>query len=300
MPPRCRRLPVGPPDRPRLTALTIDVEDYFHTTAMEAPCPPAAWDAMPARVEANTRRVLDLLDETGVRATFFVLGWVASRWPGLVAEIHRRGHEVGCHGFAHRRAPELGPVAFRADVQRARALLEDITGRGVDGFRAASFSIVRDSMWALDVLVELGFAYDASIFPVRHDLYGMPEFGRAPVWLRRPAGAILEIPASTVCLFGRNWPVAGGGYFRLFPYVLTRAALRRLDRRDGLAGMVYLHPWEFDPDQPRLAAGWRSRLRQYANLHATVPRLRRLLRDFRCAPIREVFGDLLEDGPPWT
>jgi polysaccharide deacetylase family protein (PEP-CTERM system associated) len=257
---------------------------------MDGVVAPSQWDALPHRVEGNTRRVLDLLSECDVRATFFVLGWVAERWPHLVVEIARRGHEVACHGFAHRLVYRLGPERFREDVLRARGLLQDLVGQPIAGFRAASYSIVDSTLWALDVLIELGFTYDSSIFPIRHDLYGIPSFSRVPVRVQRPAGSILEIPPSTVRLLGRNWPVAGGGYFRLLPYCITRGALRRLNRHEGRAGMVYVHPWELDVDQPRLAGSALARLRQYGNLHRTEARMRRLLREFQFAPIRDVFG----------
>jgi polysaccharide deacetylase family protein (PEP-CTERM system associated) len=273
-----------------LNALTVDVEEYFHPNAMDGVVAPSQWDAMPSRVEANTHRVLDLLDEHQVHATFFLLGWVAERWPALVVEISRRGHEVACHGFAHRLVYRLGPERFRTDVASARARLEDLIGQPVAGFRAASYSIVDATLWALDILIEQGFSYDSSIFPIRHDLYGIPTFSRVPVTVRRPAGEILEIPPSTVRVFGRNWPVAGGGYLRLFPYWVTRQAIRRLNEREGVPGMVYVHPWELDVDQPRLPASRRARLRQYANLRQTEPRLRRLLREFRFAPVRDAFG----------
>lgn len=272
-----------------LNALTIDVEDYFHPNAMDTACTPSQWDALPQRVEGNTYRVLDILSEFDTRATFFVLGWVAERWPRLVVEIARRGHEVACHGFAHRLAYRLGPDEFCADVLRAQSVLENLLGRRVRGFRAASYSIVADSLWALDLLIDLGFEYDSSIFPIRHDLYGIPDFSRVPVRVRRPAGEILEIPPSTVRLLGRNWPVAGGGYFRLLPYWVTRSAIARLNGREGAPAMVYLHPWELDPEQPRLPAGIRTRIRQYTNLHVTELRLRRLLKEFRFAPIADAF-----------
>jgi polysaccharide deacetylase family protein (PEP-CTERM system associated) len=273
-----------------VNALTVDVEEYFHPNAMDDAVSPDAWDALPTRVEANTYRLLDLLSAHDVRATFFILGWVAQRAPRLVTEIARRGHEVACHGFAHRLVYRLGPERFRADVTRARAQLEDLVGEPVGGFRAASWSIVDSTLWALDVLIELGFEYDSSIFPIRHDLYGIPTFSRLPVRVRRPAGEILEIPPSTIRMLGRNWPVAGGGYLRLLPYWVTRGALRRLNHREGIPGMVYVHPWELDVDQPRLPAGRRARLRQYTNLRRTEPRLRRLLQEFRFAPIRQAFA----------
>lgn len=277
-----------------LNALTIDVEDYFHPTAMQATVAPPAWDTLPARVEGNTQRILDLLDEHRVSATFFVLGWVAERWPGLVDEIARRGHEVACHGYAHRLVYELGPARFRDDVERSKRLLEDRLGTAIDGFRAASYSIVPSTPWAFDILIAQGFRYDSSVFPIRHDLYGFPTFNRFAVRVRRPAGEIVEIPASTVRLFGTNWPVAGGGYFRFLPFALTCAAIRHLNARAGAPAVVYLHPWEFDVDQPRLPAGATARIRQYTNLHRTEPRARLLLQRFRFAPIRQAlsFSDL--------
>jgi polysaccharide deacetylase family protein (PEP-CTERM system associated) len=273
-----------------VNALTIDVEEYFHPNALDDVVRPADWDALPHRVERNTYRLLDILSEFRVHATFFVLGWVAERWPQLVLEIARRGHEVACHGYAHRLVYRLGPEPFRTDVMRAQHMLEDRLGARVAGFRAASYSIIASTLWALDVLIELGFEYDSSIFPVRHDIYGIPDFSRVPVWVRRPAGEILEVPASTIRLFGRNWPMAGGGYFRLLPYRFTRFAIERLNRHENLPAMVYLHPWEIDPEQPRLPASARSRLRQYTNLHATERRLRTLLGEFRFAPLREAFA----------
>jgi polysaccharide deacetylase family protein (PEP-CTERM system associated) len=277
-----------------LNALTIDVEDYFHANAMDATVAPDSWDALPTRVEVNTRRVLDLLDECDARATFFVLGWVAERWPRLVDDIASRGHEVACHGYAHRLVYQLGPQRFRADVARAKRVLEDRLGRAVDGFRAASYSIVPSTPWAFDILIEQGFRYDASVFPIHHDLYGFPGFSRFAVRVRRPAGEIVEIPGSTVRLFGRNWPVAGGGYFRFLPLAVTCRAIRHLNVRAGAPAVVYLHPWEFDVDQPRLPAPRRARFRHYTNLHRTEPRTRELLRRFRFAPLRAAlsFADL--------
>lgn len=281
-----------------VNALTIDVEEYFHPNAMDAAVQPEQWDTLPHRVERNAHHVLDLLDEFNVRATFFVLGWVAERWPRLVTDIARRGHEVACHGFAHRLVYKLGPAAFRADVARGKRTIEDCLGDGVAGFRAASYSIVASTLWALDILIEQGFAYDSSIFPIRHDIYGIRGFSRFPVRVRRPTGEILEIPPSTVRLLGTNWPVAGGGYFRLLPYGVTRWSICHINRHDRRPAMVYLHPWEFDIDQPRLAARGTSRLRQYTNLHKTEPRLRRLLSEFRFAPIRDAMrAHFVHTGP---
>jgi polysaccharide deacetylase family protein (PEP-CTERM system associated) len=267
--------------------LTVDVEEYFHPNAMDAAVDPSRWDALPSRVEHNTHRVLDLLSEHDVHATFFVLGWVAERVPRLVVEIARRGHEIACHGYAHRLVYRLGPQRFRDDVARGKRILEDCIGSRVAGFRAASCSIIDTTLWALDILIEEGFEYDSSIFPVRHDIYGIPGFHRFAVRLRRAAGEIVEIPLSTVHLLGRNWPVAGGGYLRIFPYWITRLSVQRLNRREHAPAIVYVHPWELDIDQPRLPAGALSRFRHYTNLRRSESRLRRLLDDFAFAPIRD-------------
>ena len=276
-----------------LNALTVDVEEYFHPNAMDDVVAPSQWEVLPRRVEDNTRRLLDLLAGQAVHATFFVLGWVAERYPSLVRDIAARGHEVACHGYAHRLAYRLGPEQFRADVGRAKGILEDLLGREVPGFRAASWSIVNASLWAFDILIEAGFAYDSSVFPIRHDLYGIPEFSRVPICITRPAGRIVEIPASTVRLAGRNWPAAGGGYLRLLPFGFTRWAVRHLNDAEHMPAMVYVHPWELDPSQPQLPAGWLTRTRQYRNLRHTEPRLRCLLREFRFGRLRDAFAAAL-------
>lgn len=276
---------------PSLNCLTVDVEDYFHSNAMDSAVSPSQWHGLPQRVESNTRRLLDLLEAYDTRATFFVLGWVAERYPSLVTDIVSRGHEVACHGYLHRLAYQLGPVEFRRDVQRALAILQDLVGGEVRGFRAASYSIVAGTMWVIDILIELGFEYDSSIFPVRHDLYGIPDFDRFRVRIERPTGAIVEIPPSTVRIAGTNLPVAGGGYLRLAPLGFTRWAIRRLNHVDRQPALVYVHPWELDPDQPRLAVGSRTRFRHYSRLATTERKLKRLLSEFRFAPLREVFAD---------
>jgi polysaccharide deacetylase family protein (PEP-CTERM system associated) len=222
-----------------------------------------------------------------------VLGWVAERYPGLVREIARRGHEIACHGLSHRLVYEQSPQEFHAETLRAKALLEDVTGTAVLGYRAASYSIVRRSLWALDILVELGFAYDSSIFPVRHDRYGMPEAERMPHRLATPGGkAIVEWPLSTARIFGVKLPVAGGGYFRLLPYWLTRRGLRSINHREARPFIFYLHPWEIDPAQPRVAAGLLSRFRHYTNLDKCEARLRRLLQEFRFGTVRDGLAHL--------
>ncbi len=271
-----------------VNALSVDVEDYFQVSAFEPHIPRRDWDRWPHRVQANTERVLALFDEAGVKATFFTLGWVAERYPGLIRAIVAAGHELACHGYEHRRVSDQTPEAFRADVRRAKGVLEDVGGVAVLGYRAASYSIGRDNLWALEILQETGFRYSSSIYPVSHDLYGMPE---APRFAFRPANApaLLEIPVTTVRLAGRNWPCGGGGFFRLYPYALTRWALRRINA-EGQAVIFYFHPWEIDPDQPRPPGlGWKTRLRHYLNLGRMESRLRRLLRDFAWDTVANVF-----------
>jgi len=281
------------PPRAVANALTVDVEDYFHVAALSASIPRQQWDACESRVVDNTRRLLTLFERFAVRGTFFVLGWVAERQPRLVREIHERGHEVACHGFSHQLVYEQSPAQFRAETVHAKKLLEDITGEAVLGYRAASYSIVRKSLWALDVLAELGFAYDSSIFPVRHDLYGIPGAKRVPHRMSTPGGAsIVEWPLATARVLGCRLPVAGGGYFRLLPYWLSRWGLASINRLEAQPFIFYLHPWEIDPHQPRVTAGLLSRFRHYTNLDKCEPRLRRLLGEFRFATVREGLGAL--------
>lgn len=298
--------------------LTIDVEDYFHVSAFEAISPPAAWKTCELRVDRNTEKVLAILEENDVHATFFVLGWVASRFPELVKKIVRQGHEVASHGYGHRRVTTQSRIEFRDDIRRSKALLEDLSGQAVLGYRAPSYSIGLKSLWAFDELLEAGYLYDSSVFPVKHDFYGIPEWPRFPFcvirddqsnWapeenraqgsLREPSCRILEIPITTLNLYGRNLPIAGGGYFRLFPYAFTRWGLERINRVDGKPFVFYIHPWEFDPDQPQMiGAGWKSRARHYLNLDKTEGRFRSLMRDFSFAPIQAVLEDLRVPEPP--
>lgn len=277
----------------RANALTIDVEDYFHVSAMASTIPRADWPRWPSRVEQNTRRMLDLFDRAGVRVTCFVLGWVAERYPGLVRDIAARGHEVACHGYSHRLVYEQTPAEFREETLRSRDILADQAQRPVLGYRAASYSITRRSLWALDVLVECGFRYDSSIFPVHHDRYGIPDFERWPHELETPAGhRIVEVPLTTLRIAGMNIPIAGGGYFRLYPYHLTRAGLRAVNRVDGEPFVFYLHPWEIDPAQPRVPGlPLRSRFRHYLNLGRTERRLERLLDDFSFQPVADLLAE---------
>ena len=270
-------------------AMSVDVEDYFHVAALSEAISRDDWDSMNARVDANTRRLLDLFDRSQTSATFFVLGWVAERHPALVREIHDRGHEVACHGFSHKLVYQQTPAEFREETRKSRSILEDLTGQPVEGYRAASYSITPQSLWALDILCEEGFVYDSSIFPVRHDLYGMPGAERFPHMLRAPNGAeIAEFPPSTARLFGQNLPAAGGGYFRLYPYPLSRWLIRRVNETEKQPTVFYLHPWEVDPDQPQVDVGWRSRFRHYNNLGKCEARLGRLLEDFRFGTVKSV------------
>lgn len=236
------------------------------------------WPQFPCRVAENTRRVLELLELTGARATFFVLGWVAEREPRLVREILSAGHEVGCHSYRHSPIWRMKPEEFRADTRRARRAIEDAGGQGVIGYRAPTFSVVRKSLWAIEILAEEGFLYDSSVFPTRHDLYGMPEAPRYPFqWACGNGHSIFEIPLLTVRVLRWNLPVAGGGYLRILPMWYTRWALRRVREREGRPVVVYFHPWELDPDQPRLLGRWKSVFRHYFNLRRMEGRIRELL-----------------------
>lgn len=272
-------------------ALTVDVEDYFHVAAFSRQIDTATWDRFPLRVERNTHRLLDLFAERSIRATFFVLGWVAERCPSLVRMIVDQGHEVACHGYSHQLIYEQTPAVFRKETARAKACLEDQAQRPVLGYRAASYSITKRSLWALDILAELGFIYDSSIFPVHHDRYGIPDSPRWPYRLDTSGGgSIIEFPPSTMAVGGHRLPVAGGGYFRIYPYELTRFALSRINQSERQPFIFYLHPWEIDPEQPRIRTGWLSTFRHYTNLSRCEARLCQLLRDFRFAPA----GDVLE------
>ena len=272
-----------------VNALTVDVEDYFQVAAFEANIRRDDWDRMPCRVEANTNRVLDLFEAQGVKGTFFVLGWIAERYPRLVRRIVADGHELASHGYDHTRLHHFDRGQLREDLLRTRGLLEQVGATAVIGYRAPSYSIGARNLWALDVVQETGHVYSSSIYPIRHDLYGMPDAPRFPFRLR--PDAILEIPVTTVRLAERNLPCGGGGYFRLLPYPLYRWAMRRVNDSDGQPGMFYFHPWEVDPDQPRIpGASLRSRFRHYVNLHAMEERLKRLLGDFRWGRMDEVFA----------
>lgn len=273
-------------------ALSVDVEDYFQVEAFADHIARASWEAVPRRVEANVERLLELFAAAGVEATFFILGWIAERHPQMVRRIAAGGHEVASHGYAHERVDRLDAAGFRRDVGRARRLIEDVAARPVLGYRAPTFSIGSGTPWAYGILEGEGYRYSSSLYPIRHDLYGNPAAPRAPF---RPQGAGLwELPLTTRRVCGQNLPCAGGGYFRLLPYRLSRANLRAVNAREGRAGIFYLHPWEIDAAQPRVEGiGWRTRLRHYTNLAAMPRRLERLLHDFRWGRIDAVFADLL-------
>ena len=280
-------------DRERVVnAMTVDVEDYFHVSAFDGILPRSRWDTMPSRVVENTDRLLQILAEAPVRATFFVLGWVAERHPQVVRRIVAAGHEVASHGYAHRLVYDLTPKMFRADVRRSKQVIEDVGACAVEGYRAPSYSVTPRSLWALDILIEEGFRYDASIFPIHHDRYGIPVSPRHPYCLQRRAGDILEAPASTIRWGPFNFPVAGGGYFRILPYQWTKWGIARVNRLERRPVIFYIHPWEIDPGQPRLSGSVLSRFRHYRNLDRTETRLRQLVSDFRFGPMSTVLADV--------
>ena len=274
-----------------VNAFSVDVEDWYQVADFDAVVGFADWDRYESRVARNTDRILALCDEVGVRGTFFVLTWNAERHPEIVRRIAAAGHEIASHGYAHRLIYEQTPETFRDDITRAKATLEDITGAAVLGYRAPSTSVTPRSLWALDVLLDVGLRYDSSIFPIRDTLYGLPDADRFPHVIRRRDGReLLEFPLATTRLFGRNVPLAGGGWLRVFPYRYTRWAMRRVNR-EGHPAVAFVHPWELDPEQPRMrTAGRRGFSTHYVGLRGTYGKLRRLFRDFRFAPLRDVLG----------
>lgn len=277
-------------------ALTCDVEDYFQVSAFAGVIERGHWAEMECRVERNVECVLGILDGASIKATFFVLGWIAQRYPDLVRRIAAGGHEVASHGYAHLRASEQDMEQFDNDIRSSKALLEDLCGQRVLGYRAPSFSIGARNLWALEVLANAGYRYSSSIYPIAHDHYGMPEAPRFPF---RPHGTdgLLEVPVSTVRIAGRNLPAGGGGYFRLLPYRTSRWLLARVNRSDRMPAVFYFHPWELDPGQPRLAGtGLKTRFRHYVNLHRTEDRLRALARDFAWGRMDRIFIDGAADG----
>ncbi len=284
-------IPAAVPKRvgqPLLNALTIDIEDYYHVASFEGQTTRAEWGRWESRVTGSTHRLLEMLADAGVRGTFFVLGWVAERYPQLVRDIHNEGHEIGCHSYWHRLVYRQTPEEFRQDLRRARDVLQDAIGDAVIAYRAPCFSITRQSLWALDVLIEEGFVIDSSIFPTYHDRYGIAGAPSAPHWIIRPAGTIREFPLTVWRCWGYPLPIGGGGYFRLYPYMFTRFGMRSVNA-EGRPANFYLHPWELDPGQPRVALGGFNSFRHYVNLHRTQDRLRRLLADFAFGTLTDAF-----------
>ncbi|MET0106808.1 MAG: XrtA system polysaccharide deacetylase [Sedimenticola sp.] len=269
-------------------AMTIDVEDYFQVSAFEKHIDRSSWGAIPTRVEANMERIFAMLDEHGIKATFFMLGCLAQQYPQIARNITGNGHELASHGWEHIRVTNQGKMDFLQDVSRTKALLEDIGGEPVQGYRAASYSISKNNLWALDVLAEAGYKYSSSIVPIRHDLYGIPD---APRFAFPAAqGKLLEVPVTTLALGSRNIPCGGGGWFRLFPYQFSRWALNSVNEKDGQPCIFYFHPWEIDPDQPKQQGiGFKTRFRHYLNLTRMESRLRRLFSDFSWGRMDRIF-----------
>jgi polysaccharide deacetylase family protein (PEP-CTERM system associated) len=272
---------------PIVNALTIDVEDYFQVSAFAPYIARADWDTRECRVERNVQRILEMLAQYDTRATFFTLGWLAERYPRLVREIVAQGHELASHGYGHERASDLQPSEFDADVVRAKALLEDIGGVEVRGYRAPSFSIGKRNPWAFDSLARAGYRYSSSVYPIRHDHYGMPD---APRFAYAAREGLIEVPVTTLRIAAQNLPSSGGGYFRLLPYAVSRWLIRQVNRRDGQAAVFYFHPWEIDPQQPRVPGiDAKTRFRHYLNLGRMERRLQRLLTDFRWDRMDRIF-----------
>jgi len=272
-----------------LNAFTVDVEDYYHVQSFADRIDPARWDDYESRVVANTHKMLRILDEHQTHGTFFILGWVADRFPQLVRDIQHAGHEIGCHSYWHKLIYKMKPEEFRDDLRHARDLLQDITGEPVVAYRAPSFSITNDSLWALDILIEEGFQYDSSIFPIHHDNYGIPNAERFPHRIAKNGSSLWEFPPSVHRLLHLNIPIAGGGYFRLYPAWLSIHWLRRVNRVHNQPFIFYVHPWELDPDQPRLPGSLKSRFRHYQNLRRTETKLGHLLRSFKLGSLSKAF-----------
>jgi polysaccharide deacetylase family protein (PEP-CTERM system associated) len=269
-------------------AMTVDVEDYFQVSAFESVVDRNDWESIPCRIPANMEKILALFEQSNVKATFFTLGWVAERFPQVVRDIVSAGHEVASHGWSHIRVPNATPESFYQDVDRTRKLLQDISGQEVTGFRAASYSVTQQTLWVYENLQRAGYEYSSSIFPIKHDLYGIPNAPRKPFTVS--GTGITEIPLTTVRLMNRNLPCSGGGWFRLMPYGMFKAGLKRVNSKDGLPGIFYFHPWEVDPEQPRqnnLSA--KTAFRHYLNLQKMHDRLERLLRDFEWDTMEAVF-----------
>ena len=270
-----------------VNALTVDVEDYFQVWALAPWFPRSQWDSAPCRIERNVDLILALLEEADTKATFFTLGWIAERYPDLVRRIAAAGHEVASHGYGHARVDDLQRESFHADILLAKAILEDVIGAEVKGYRAPSFSISTGTEWAHDCILEVGYRYSSSVYPIRHDHYGIPDAPRFPYYSRPE---LLEVPITTTRFLDRNWPAGGGGYFRLLPYPVSKWSIRRVNEVEERSAIFYFHPWELDPEQPRVkGAGLRTRVRHYLNLEQTEGRLRRLLSDFHWGRVDRVF-----------
>ena len=278
-----------------VNALSIDVEDYFHANALSSAIGRDEWEKADSRVERNTRSLIESFDTRGIRATFFVLGWVAERHPGIVRDIVAGGHEVASHGYSHKLVYTQSRAEFREETRRSKAILEDLAGTAVTGYRAASFSITPDVEWAIDELIDAGFEYDSSLYPVSHDVYGDRTAPRYPYWREGTKGGLVEFPLSTLALPGIRVPVGGGGYFRLYPYWFLHWSLRRINGAEGKPFVFYLHPWEIDVDQPRLPVKGLSRFRHYNNLDKSQERLDRLLDSFRFDTCRAVLESYVAD-----
>ena len=274
-----------------VNALTIDVEEYFHPSEVQSYVRRKAWNSLPSRAEPQADRILDVLDRHKVHATFFVLGWIAEYHPIVIRKIVSRGHEIACHSYSHQLVYEMTPAQFREDTKRAVAAIEDACGITPTAYRAPSYSITQKSLWALDILVQMGFKYDSSIYPIKHDRYGIPGFSRHAVAYATASGSITEVPIGTVSL-GRQTvaPIGGGGYLRLLPYCYTAAGIRRVNNEESRPVCVYFHPWELDPDQPRLASGVVARLRTYTGLRTMESKVDRLLRNFQFSTLSAVYG----------
>ncbi|MGE5112772.1 MAG: XrtA system polysaccharide deacetylase [Acidobacteriaceae bacterium] len=285
----------------QLHGLSVDVEDYFHVEAFTSQITPDSWPDFPSRVVSNTRKLLELFARFDAHGTFFVLGWVAERYPEIVREISAAGHEIGCHSFLHRRIHRLTPDEFRADTRRAVAAIEYACGERPVAYRAPTFSIVRKTLWAIPILAEEGFLYDSSVYPVLHDLYGIPSAPRFPFrWQIDDSKTLCEIPPMTVRVFGRNFPACGGGSLRNLPMWFHRWAARRIVESDRRPILIYLHPWEIDPQQPRIAAPLKSRLRHYRNIEQMQARLSELLRGRKFVPLGTILQSCISTGelPP--
>lgn len=275
-------------------AMTVDVEDYFHVAAFNKVIDPSTWDSWPCRVEQNTNTLLALFDRNKIKITFFILGWVAERYPELIKRIHQQGHEIASHGYSHQLIYKQDPKVFREETAKSKQILEDLIQQPITGYRAASYSITRNSLWALETLADLGFTWDSSIFPTRHDNYGIPGSPEEPYKIGTRQGKILtEFPLTTAKVLGQSVPAAGGGYFRQYPYFLSRWLFEAASLNQTKPQIFYLHPWEIDPDQPRVPnASWFSNFRHYTNLHRCLPRLERMISDFKFGTISESLGSV--------